>query len=224
MEEEFPILADLRHAYLDAGGGEEDWQELVHGLHHPQWALHWMDSGDAEHSKRLDELGLKSLSAGNIIEYEVREIETGTVCGLALGLIKVYRHSRSQTSLEVRHLTSTDPHYGDWSSYHINEENTFHLHLCKKDVKECGANPSSKKVGWVHVGRFRMATFISALTPQYDCDAILDALRDRVETLIGTFSPVGIELRARVDAPEAEVSGGEEFLRCLPEMYLARKL
>ena len=211
MEEEFPILADLRHAYLDAGGGEEDWQELVHGLHHPQWALHWMDSGDAEHSKRLDELGLKSLSAGNIIEYEVREIETGTVCGLALGLIKVYRHSRSQTSLEVRHLTSTDPHYSDWASYHINEESTFHLHLCKKDVKECGANPSSKKVGWVHVGRFRMATFISALTPQYDCDAILDALRDRVETLIGTFSPVGIELRPRVDAPEAEVSGGEDF-------------
>ena len=210
MEEEFPMLADLRHAYLDAGGGEEDWQELVHGLHHPQWALQWMSSDQADHSKRLEELGLKSLSAGNMIEYEVRENETGTVCGLALGVIKVYRHSRSHTSLEVRHVASTDPHYSDWASFHINEENAFHLHLCKKDVKDCGANPTSKKVAWVHVGRFRMTTFVSALSPQYDCDAILDALRDRVETLIGAFSPSGIEWRPRVDASDAEVLDQEE--------------
>ena len=202
LEADYPLLGDLRETFLAAGGLQEDWDDLVHGLHHPQWALDWTDSSSPSHAKRLEDLGVSSLAAGNLIEYEVRETSNGSVTGLAIGLIKVYRHSRGHVSLEIKHLASTDDEFNDWAAYHINEDVSFHLHLCKKPPGSCTATPSSKKLGWLHVCRFRLTTFVSALGPDYSSDAILDGLRERVEALVGTFSPPGdskVKLRPRED-------------------------
>lgn len=202
LETDYPLLGDLRETFLAAGGLQEDWDDLVHGLHHPQWALDWTDSSSPSHAKRLEDLGASSLAAGNLIEYEVRETSNGSVTGLAIGLIKVYRQSRGHISLEIKHLSSTDDEFSDWAAYHINEDVSFHLHLCKKPPGSCTSSPSSKKLGWLHVSRFRLTTFVSALGPDYSSDAILDGLRERVEALVGTFSPPGdskVELRPRED-------------------------
>ncbi len=117
MEEEYPLLHDLRMTYLAAGGCQDDWDDVVHGLHHPQWALDWLDCASPSHAKRLEDLGTASLAAGNLIEYEVRETETGVVSGLAVAQIEVFRYSRNQISLEVKHLASTSSDYTDWATY-----------------------------------------------------------------------------------------------------------
>ena len=212
MEEEFPLLHDLRMTYLTSGGCQDDWDDLVHGLHHPQWALDWLDSSSPSHAKRLEDLAPISLAAGNLIEYEVRESESGVVTGVAVAVIQVFRSSRSQISLEVKHIASTANDYSDWASYHINEAGEFHLHLCKKPAGSCGASPASKKLGWVHVSKFRMTTFIKCLSPEYNADLILDALRARVETLIGAFGDKGpgVELRPREDEDFCDESDEEE--------------
>ena len=210
MEDDYPLLGDLREAYLAAGGEQEDWDDLVHGLHHSQAALEWTDTSMIDHSKRLEDLGVKSLAAGNLIEYEVRETDHGAPTGVAIGLIKSYRCSKSQVSLEIKHVTSTDSQFNDWAAYHINESGEFHLHLCKKPPGSCVAMPTSKKVGWLHVARFRLTTYVGALSPVFDTDAILDTLRERVEVLIEAFSPEEpprFELRPRGDGEEVASAG-----------------
>lgn len=216
MEDDYPLLGDLRESYLAAGGEQEDWDDLVHGLHHSQMALEWTDFTMVDHSKRLEELGVKSLAAGNLIEYEVRETDQGAPTGVAIGLIKAYRNSKGQVSLEIKHVTSTDSQFNDWAGYHINESGEFHLHLCKKPPGSCVAVPTSKKVGWLHVARFRLTTFVGALSPVFDTDAILDALRERVESLIEAFSPgevPRVELRPRGDGEPRTAAGGGDRKR-----------
>ena len=210
MEDDYPLLGDLRESYLAAGGEQEDWDDLVHGLHHSQAALEWTDTSMVDHSKRLEELGVKSLAAGNLIEYEVRETDHGAPTGVAIGLIRSYRNSKSQVSLEIKHVTSTDSQFNDWAAYHINESGEFHLHLCKKPPGSCVAMPASKKVGWLHVARFRLTTYVGALSPVFDTDAILDTLRERVEVLIEAFSPEEpsrVELRPRGDGEDGAGAG-----------------
>ena len=211
MEDEYPLLHDLRMSYLTSGGRQDDWDDLVHGLHYPQWAMEWMDSSNPNHSKKLEDLGSNSLAAGNLIEYEIRDLETGVTSGLAVAAIEVYRLSRGHVSVEVKHLSSTDDQYADWASYHINEANEFHLHLCKKPVGSCQAAPTSKKIGWVHVSRFRMTTYIKCLSPEYNSDLILDCLRAKVETLIGAFEAEGprVDLRPR-GGDELELGESDE--------------
>ena len=210
MEDDYPLLGDLRESYLAAGGEQEDWDDLVHGLHHSQAALEWSDTRMVDHSKRLEDLGVKSLAAGNLIEYEVRETDHGAPTGVAIGLIRSYRNSKSQVSLEIKHVTSTDSQFNDWAAYHINESGEFHLHLCKKPPGSCVAMPVSKKVGWLHVARFRLTTYVAALSPVFDTDAILDTLRERVEVLIEAFSPEEpsrVELRPRGDGEDGAGAG-----------------
>lgn len=58
-----------------------------------------------------------------------------------------------------------------------------------------------------------MTTFVGAMSPVFDTDAILDALRERVEMLIEAFSPEEpsrVELRPRGDGEERVVAGAGE--------------
>ena len=215
MEEEFPLLHDIRMSYLTSGGRQDDWDDLVHGLHHPQWAMDWMDSSSPSHAKRLDDLGARSLAAGNLIEYEIRDLESGTTSGVAVAAIEAFRVSRGQVSLEVRHLCTTDDQYEVWANYHINEANEFHLHLCKKPVGGCQLTPGSKKIGWVHVSRFRMTTYVKCLSPEYNSDQILDCLRVKVENLIGAFEAdePRVDLRPRGGDDFEDEESGEDVKR-----------
>ena len=179
MFDQDPLVVELKDAFLDGNGSPEEWEELVLRPELPAWAVQWMHGDDEERKELLDELFRHYLVPYTLVEIEVTN-EDNVATGRALVRIEEAKVSASQHTARVQFLASTQEDFDDWANLHFNDLKDFDLHFCRKHPSGCKVKPRAAKMGWYHVGAFRVMTMIKAVEHGYMRNVVLEVFGEHL--------------------------------------------
>ena len=154
-------------------GGDHTRPEL------PTWAVHWMHGDDEERKDQLDELFQYYMVPFTLIEMEILD-DHGISSGRALVRVIEAKVTASQHAAKVWFLASTETQFDDWANLHFNDLKDFDLHFCRRHPSGCKVKPRSSKLGWYHVGVFRLITAAKAVEQGYMKEAVIEQLGDHL--------------------------------------------
>lgn len=183
LEESVPAVGQLKRDFIENGGSQAEWIDIMNRPGLESWARQWFKAGEPESNKRLDEVVSRYFVPYELIEYAVRTDEN-KLTGYALASIVEAKTYRNQISVKVKHIHSDDKEFDNWALLHLTELADFHLHICRKKAGACKVNSPSKDLGWFHVSSFRMMTYLEAFAEGYDETHVYGDLRHYTEVCL----------------------------------------
>lgn len=173
------LVIELKDAFLGGNGSPEEWEEITTRPELPTWAVHWMHGDDEERKDQLDELFQYYMVPFTLIEMEILD-DHGISSGRALVWVIEAKVTASQHAAKVWFLASTETQFDDWANLHFNDLKDFDLHFCRRHPSGCKVKPRSSKLGWYHVGVFRLLTVAKAVEQDYMKEAVIEQLGDHL--------------------------------------------